>query len=273
MAASFLLALREGLEAALVIGIVFGALRKMNRLDLSPAVWWGVGLAMTASILAALGLIQLGAEFEGIGEQIFEGTAMLLAAGLLTWMIFWMQRQSSTIKQHLESNVRLSLKAGKNGLFWLAFLAVAREGLELVLFLFAAGMAASTSSTLSGGLLGLAVAVAAGWILFASTRRLSLKSFFQVTNVLLILFAAGLVAHGVHEFNEAGIIPGLIEPLWDTSAFLSTSNWLGSLLKALFGYNSSPSLTELLAYVAYFVVILFSLGRKERKTTISPQAI
>ena len=198
---------------------------------------------------------------------------MLLAAGLLTWMIFWMHRQASSIKHHLESNVRQSLKAGLNGLFWLAFLAVAREGIELVLFLFAAGMAASGASVLSGGLLGLAVAVAAGWVLFASTRRLSLKSFFQVSNVLLILFAAGLVAHGVHECNEAGLIPSLIEPIWDTSAVLSTEHWLGGLLKALFGYNSTPSLTELLAYVGYFVVVLFSLGRKERRATVSPQTV
>lgn len=271
MATSFLLALREGLEAALIIGIVLGALRKMNRLDLSPAVWRGVGVAVIASILAALGLAALGMELEGRAEEIFEGVAMLLAAVLLTWMIFWMQRQARTLKQELEGNVRERIKTGKQGLFWLAFLAVAREGFELVLFLFAAGMAASGASVLGGGILGLAAALFLGWMLFASTRKLSLKSFFQVSNVLLILFAAGLVAHGVHEFNEAGIIPGLIEPVWDTRAALSTDTWLGGLLKALFGYNSTPSLTEVLAYTSYFFIIFLSLGRKDRKATISPQ--
>ena len=272
MIASFLLSLREGLEAALIIGIVLGALRKVNRPDLKASVWRGVVTAIGASILAALTLTSLGAELEGKSEEIFEGVAMLLAAGLLTWMIFWMHRQASSLKQNLEENVRLSLTAGQRGLFLLAFLAVAREGFELVLFLFAAGLASGSMPTLVGGLLGLVAAIVLGWMLFVSTRKLSLKAFFQVSNVLLILFAAGLLAHGVHEFNEAGLIPGIIEPVWDTSAFLSTDQPLGALLKALFGYNTRPSLSELIAYFGYFLVISFSLRGLDRKTTITPQA-
>lgn len=248
-----LLALREGLEAALIVGIVLAALRKVNRTHLSSAVWQGVLSAVAFSVLAALVLNWLGAEFEGRAEEIFEGITMVLAAGLLTWMIVWMRRQSAGMQKELEAGVVHATAGQENrwALFWLAFLAVGREGLELVLFLTAVQMTTDAFQTFSGALLGLTVAFALGSALFVSSKRLNLRTFFTVTNILLVVFAAGLLAHGVHEFNEAGIIPPVIEHVWDVNPILNEKEPVGQFLTAIFGYNGNPALTEILAYVAY----------------------
>ena len=260
MLASFLLSLREGIEAALIIGIVLGALRKLNRSEMTPAVWYGALSAVLVSLTTGVLLTAFGLSLEGAAEQIFEGIAMLLAASVLTWMIFWMNRQARSIKGELEAGVnRATSMGGTRALFSLAFLAVVREGIELALFLTATTFASDLQSTLLGTLLGLGAAVFLGWGLFASTRRLNLRRFFQVTGVLLILFAAGLVAHGVHEFNEVGWIPPVVEHVWDTNPIIDENSTLGLMLKALFGYNGNPSLTEVMAYLAYYVAIFFGL--------------
>jgi high-affinity iron transporter len=271
---SFLLSLREGLEAALIIGIILGVLHKLHRNDLKPVVWRGVGLAVALSLLASLGLNLLGMEFEGVLEEVFEGIAMLLAAGILTWMILWMQRQGGEIRREIESKTRqASLQKGGQALFLLAFLAVFREGIELALFLMATRLATSPISTLVGAILGLIAAIALGLIVFSSTRRLNLRQFFLITNVLLLLFAAGLVAHGIHEFIEAGWVPAIIDPVWDINHILHDKSPVGEILKALFGYNGNPALTEAIAYFAYFAVlgtILIRIQRKQPKINALP---
>jgi high-affinity iron transporter len=271
--ASLLLALREGLEAALIIGIVLGVLKRMRQSDRAPAVWWGTVAAVVVSIATGIGLYSVGVVLEGAAEEIFEGAAMLLAAGILTWMIFWMQRQGRAIREHLEEGVRRAARAPKRGQTWalfsLAFLAVVREGIELALFLTAASFSTTAGATLVGALIGLAGAVVAGWLLFASTARLDVGRFFQVTSLLLILFAAGLVAHGVHEFNEVGWIPPVVEHVWDLNPVLDEDSTVGSILKALVGYNGNPSLTEVLAYVGYWVVILLA-RRSVQEPVLSP---
>jgi len=265
---SLLLSLREGLEAALIIGILLGALRQIQRRDLAPAVWSGTVLALVISVLAALGLTVLGLSFEGPAEKIFEGFTMLLAAVVLTWMIFWMSRQAQTLKSGLEDDVQKATRSGRGGLFLLAFFAVIREGIELALFLAAATFTTDSRQTLIGALLGLACAALLGLLLFASTLRLNLRQFFQVTGFLLLLFAAGLVAHGVHEFNEVGWIPSIVEHVWDLNPILDENSTLGQLLKSLLGYNGNPSLTEVLAYAAYLLSVILGLrsaGRKREK--------
>jgi high-affinity iron transporter len=259
MLASFLLALREGLEAALIVGIVLAALRKVNRTHLSIFVWQGVLAAIGFSILAGLGLTWLGAEFEGRAEEVFEGVTMLVAAGLLTWMIVWMRRQSAGMQKELEKDV-VSATEGQEkrwALFWLSFLAVGREGLELVLFLVAVQMTSDAFQTLAGAVLGLTASFALGIALFVSSKRMSLRTFFNVTNILLVLFAAGLLAHGVHEFNEAGVIPPIIEHVWDINPILNEEGTVGQMLTAVLGYNGNPALTEMLAYGAYFAAAWF----------------
>lgn len=265
MLASFLLSLREGIEAALIIGIVLGALRKLHRTEMAPAVWYGAVSAIIVSLITGVLLTLFGLSLEGSAEQIFEGLAMLLAAGVLTWMIFWMSRQSRSIKGELEEGVSLAAaRGGRRALFSLAFLAVVREGIELALFLTAATFASDPQSTILGSLLGLGAAILLGWGLFASTLRLDLRRFFQVTGFLLILFAAGLVAHGVHEFNEVGWIPAVIEHVWDVNPLLDENSTLGLMLKALFGYNGNPSLTEVLSYLAYLTAIVVGLRSVNR---------
>lgn len=264
MLPAFLLSLREGLEAALIIGIVLGTLRKMNRTDLKPAVWAGTLSAVVVSLLAGGLLTLLGLSFEGKAEEIFEGFAMLLAAGVLTWMIYWINRQGRHKSTNLEGGVRKATTSGtgRRALFGLAFLAVVREGIELALFLAATTFALQGGQTLTGAVLGLGAAILLGWLLFSASLHLDLRRFFQVTGFLLILFAAGLVAHSVHEFNEAGWIPSVFEHVWDVNPWLDENSFVGGILKALFGYNGNPSLTEVLAYFVYFGLVFLGLKRQ-----------
>ncbi len=263
MLPTYLLSLREGLEAALIIGIVLGALTKIRRSDLSPAVWLGTLSAVGVSILTAVLLTSFGLSLEEQAEQIFEGITMLIAAGILTWMIFWMSKQARFLKGELEAGVnKAAATTGKRAMFWLAFVAVVREGVELALFITAAFFAGDQSQmtsniiqTLAGTILGLGTATLLGWTLFATTIRLDLRRFFQVTGFLLILFAAGLVAHGVHEFNEVGWIPSIVEHVWDVNAIVDENSVPGQLLKTLFGYNGNPSLTEVISYFIYLAVV------------------
>ncbi len=263
---SFLLSLREGIEAALIIGIIIGALNKLHQEELKPVVWRGVAIAVVLSFVFGLGLNYLGMEFTGQLEEVFEGLAMLLAAAILTWMILWMMRHGSEIQRNLEAKTaHATLNRGGSALFILAFLAVFREGIELALFLMAARIASDPISVLVGAIFGLGGAIILGWMLFATTRRLNLRQFFQTTNVLLLFFAAGLVAYGVHELNEAGWVPAVIENVWNINHIISDKSEVGLILKALFGYNGNPSLTEVLAYLSYFIVLGTILIRNQRK--------
>lgn len=262
MLPSFLLALREGVEAALILGIVLSTLRTLQRTNLNRSVWAGAFVAGLASLGVAIALRLVGASLEEPAEQIFEGISMLLAAGILTWMLFWVNRQARHQRSSIEQQVRNSL-AGRP-IFWLAFLAVFREGVELALFLLAVGSQSAPLQTILGAILGLAAAVLLGWLTFHSSRRLSLRAFFQATNVLLLLVAAGLVAHGSHEFVEIGWLPTLIDPLYDVNGFLNENSILGSLLKALFGYNGNPSLLEALVYASYLAILGLLLSLQPR---------
>jgi high-affinity iron transporter len=263
---SLLLSLREGIEAALIIGIIIGALNKLGQEELKSVVWRGVGIAVALSFIFGLGLNLLEMEFSGQFEEVFEGLAMLLAAAILTWMILWMQSRGSEIQRDLEvKTAHATLNRGGSALFILAFLAVFREGVELALFLMAARLASDPISVLIGAALGLSAAILLGWILFTTTRRLNLRQFFQTTNFLLLFFAAGLVAHGIHELNEAAWIPPIVEHVWDINHIISDKSELGGILKALFGYNGNPSLTEVLSYLSYFIILGIIIIRNQRK--------
>jgi high-affinity iron transporter len=277
MLPTYLLSLREGLEAALIIGIVLGAVNKIRRRDLSPAVWLGTLSAVGVSILTAIVLTSFGMSLEDPAEAIFEGITMLIAAGILTWMIFWMGKQARFLKSELEAGVnKAASTAGKTAVFWLAFIAVVREGIELALFITAAFFAGNQSGatneilqTLIGTILGVGTAALLSWTLFATTVRLDLRRFFQVTGFLLILFAAGLIAHSVYEFNEVGWIPTVVGHIWNVDTIISESSLAGQLLKTLFGYNSSPSLTEMIAYFGYLAVVI-GLWRRDTTSVKAP---
>jgi high-affinity iron transporter len=220
--------------------------------------------------------------FVGVAETVYEGATMFLAAGILTWMILWMREQARRVKTELEDGInKAAASTSKSSIFWLAFIAIIREGVELALFIVAAffvganaNTASNTIQTLAGVTLGLGTSILLGWSLLASTARLNLKRFFNVTSYLLILFAAGLVAHGVSEFNNIGWIPPVVNHVWDINAILDETSIAGELLKALFGYNSNPSLTEIIGYLAYVGVafILFTRPIVAKETQIAQRA-
>ena len=277
MLASFVLSLREGLEAALIIGVLLGSLKKLGQVEGQRFIWFGTGLAVLASLVSGYVLNLLGASFEGRAEEIFEGITMLLAAGILTWMIFWMRTQAQNINQKLEDDVKGAvLMKGSFALFSLAFVAVIREGIELAIFLTAAAVDSDGLEILIGAGLGLAAAFVLAFLLFRSLIRLNLARFFQITSMILILFAAGLVAHGIHEFQELGTF-GLESSYWNThfldlSAVLNDkTNTIGVFLRALFGYQDKPTPLEAIAYIFYWVIIALSLFGIKKKNFMVKQ--
>jgi len=269
---ALLIALREGVEMALVVGIVLAYLAQTGTLRAARWVWAGVGSAALVSLGFLSVLNALDAEFEGATEQLFEGVTMILAAAFLTWMILWMWRNSRYLKAELHRGVETALAEGGAawGLFFLVFFAVVREGVELALLLFAA----PGEGKLIGTIAGLLIAIGIGVLIYAFGRRVDLRTFFRVTSALLILFAAGLVAHAAHEFAEAGVLAAVEGPkLWSTRAALPDDAGLGSVLRALFGYQDEPTVVELVTYAGYFVVVwLLWRSGVARRVTPDPVA-
>lgn len=257
MVAPLLITLREGLEAALIIGIVLAYLARTGNGHRSAPVWVGTAAAILVSVIAGVAIFLTVGELEGAAEQIFEGTAMLLAVAVLTYMVIWMKRQSSSIRGGLQDKVQAALRSGSGlALAAMAFLVVVREGIETALFFFASSRSSNAVESLLGGIAGLALATALGYAVYRGSHRLNLGTFFNATGVLLIVFAAGLLAHGIHEFEEAGVVPILIEHLWDVNWLLDEKSDLGRFLTALVGYNGNPSLLEVAGYVSYLALSL-----------------
>jgi len=257
MLAAGLIGLREGIEAALIIGIVMGYLAKIGQRPQMRVAWAGVGAALLLSALLAIGITVVGAELKGPAEQLFEGSTMFLAVAMLTGMFFWMRVQARSMRGSLEREMRSALDSGQTaGLFGVVFVAVIREGVETALFLSASAFAASGLSTLAGALIGLGLAALAGCGIYAFSMRLNLKLFFNITSVALLFFAAGLFGLGVHEYQEVGLLPMTIPHVWDLTRILDDGSGAGGILKTLIGYNSAPSLLEVLGYVAYWVLAL-----------------
>jgi len=250
---ALVIALREGVEMTLIAGIVLAYLTQIGARRAHRWVWLAVGAAAVVSLGFLAVLNALDAEFTGATEQVFEGATMFLAAGFLTWMIFWMLRQSRHLKGELQRGIQDALSRGGAawGIFALVFFAVVREGVETALLLFAA----PGEGKLLGTVLGLAIALAIGVLIYAFGRRINLGTFFRITGTVLVLFAAGLVTHGVHEFVEAGLIGGGPQ-LFDLSGPLPDREGAGAILRSLFGYSADPTLLEGIAYVAYYVVAL-----------------
>jgi high-affinity iron transporter len=260
MGAAFVIALREGIEAALIVSIVLAYLKQLGRSDRSHLVWWGTGLAVALSAILGTIIFSVGAEFEGTAEQVFEGLVTLTAVGVLTWMIFWMRRQGARIKSELQEKVDTALVAGGVALAALAFFAVLREGVETALFLFAAAEGTAVEgggvgAQLVGAALGLVLAVVLGALLYRGGIRMNLRSFFKVTGVILIVVAAGLFAYSVHELQEAGWFPFLEAHAFDLSATLPDDEGVGAVLRGLVGYNADPGVLEVVAWAAYLVVV------------------
>ena len=274
MLGSLLITLREGLEAALIVGIILAYLARTNERRGFKPVWLGTGLAVLVSLIAGAIIYAVAGEFSGRAEEIFEGSAMLLAVGVLTWMVFWMRKQAANIRGELQAQIQSALTSGSSfGLATIAFVAVVREGIETVLFLFAANTVAESAVSFTiGGLLGLVVAIAIGYGVYKGSSKLNLRTFFSITGLVLVIFAAGLLAHGIHEYNEAGLIPNIVEHVYDINAILPEQSTFGRFLTALFGYNGNPSLTEIIGYLIYLGWTLIAYFRPAAAKTASAAA-
>lgn len=258
MGATFFLMLREGLEAALIVGIIAAYLVKIGRRDALSKVAAGVVAAIGISIAIGLVVTLTIQRLPLAVQETAEGLAAVLAVGVLTWMLFWMRRQGRALRGDLERGVDVALSQGSQlALVVLAFVAVIREGVETVLFLIPILSFQGTGiDTLLGGIVGLAVAAGVGWAIFVAGVRVNLRRFFTVTGVVLIFVAAGLVAFAVHEFGEAGLIANA-GSAFDLNGVLPDNGPIGSVLRGLFGYRSEPTPLELIAYLAYLVPVLF----------------
>lgn len=255
MVSSFLIPFRETLEATLILGIILAYLHKTDNRHLNGYVYGGAALAVLASIVTAILFNQFAGGFTGNAEKLFEGVTMVLAAGILTYVIFWMATQTQ-FTQRIEHKVNEHLTNGTGvGLAAMSFFAVYREGVETVLFMGATLFAAGGDASLLLAGLGVAAAIVLGFLVFRTALRFNLKTIFNATSVLIILFAAGLAAHGVHEFQEAGVLPIPYGKVWNTNAILDEKGTVGTFAKALFGYNGDPFELEAFTYFAYIGIV------------------
>lgn len=264
MLATFFLMLREGLEAALIVGIVAAYLVRIGRRDALPKVALGVATAIGLSIAIGAVVTLTIERLPVVVQDGLEGVAALLAVGVLTWMLFWMRRQGRALKGELEHGVDLAITEGTTlALVGLAFVAVIREGVETVLFMIPILSFNGTGlDTVLGGVLGLVFAAGFGWAIFVAGVRVNLRRFFTVTGTVLIFVSAGLVAFAIAELGEAGLFVNA-GVAFDLNAVLPDRGALGSVLRGLFGYRSAPTPLELLGYVAYVlpVLVLFITDR------------
>ncbi len=257
MFANFLIGLREGLEAALVVGILVAYLVKSGRRDLLPLVWAGVGLAIGISLAAGAALTYgpRGLSFEA--QEAIGGILSIVAVAFVTWMIFWMARTSKGLKGELEGRMDTAIGKGGWSIALVAVLAVGREGLETALFLWAAAKATgSTTQPLAGAGLGLVTAVALGVLVYRGAVRMNLAKFFKWTGGALVFVAAGVLSYGVHDLQEAGILPGLDSIAFDVSSTVPPSSWYGTLLKGTINFSPRTTWLEAIVWLLYVGIVL-----------------
>ena len=259
MLAAFLLVLREGFEATLLVAIVLAYLVKIGRSDDRRGVWYGIAAAAGLSAVVGVGMFATASSLAGEAGEIFKGATMWLAVAVLTYMILWMRRQSRTVAADLRHGIDAAGRKGGSvlALAILAFVMVFREGLWSTLFMFGVTQTSSPSQVLLGGTLGLVGAVGLGYAVYAGGRRLNLGAFFKVTGLLLIAVAAGLFAHGMAMLESASVIPAFFYPLWDLSdvALLTHQSLLGQFLVAFFGWDPKPDLLEFGVWLGYLAVV------------------
>jgi high-affinity iron transporter len=270
---NFLIGLREGLEAALVVSILVAFLVRTDRRSVLPKVWLGVGIAVavSAGVTVGLALAQQQLTFEA--QEALGGGLSIVAVGFVTWMIFWMRRAARSISAQLRGRMEEAIQLGSAAVVLMSALAVGREGLETALFFFTAAQAAGqTTEPLIGFLLGIAVAVLLAWLIYRGAVSLDLGRFFTVTGALLVLVAAGVLAYGVHDLQEAAILPGLNTLAFDVSAAVPPDSWYGTLLKGIFNFSPRTTVLEAIAWVAYVAVVLPLFLRPQRTAQPAPAA-
>jgi len=266
MLANFLIGLREGLEAALVVSILIAYLVKTGRRDLLPPIWLGVAVAVAVSLGfgALLTFGPKGLTFEA--RETIGGVLSIVAVAFVTWMIFWMARTAQSMKGHLESRLDKAVAAGGMSLVMLAVLAVGREGLETALILWSNTQTLdSTTTPLVGALLGIVGAVVIAALLYRGALTLDLRKFFTWTGAFLVVVAAGILAYAVHDLQEADILPGLGNLVWDVSEQIPPGSWYGTLLKGTVNFSPQTTWLELAAWWLYIVPTMFLFIRTVRR--------
>ena len=274
---NLLIGLREGLEAALVVSILVAYLVKTDRRNRLPLVWAGVAGAVVLSVAFGALLTYVVTGLDTFKQQELAGGFLsIFAVGLVTWMIFWMRRTARHLKAELTGKLEAAIAMGAGAVALMAFLAVAREGLETTLFFFSAAQQADSEvGPLLGFLAGIAIAVVLAFALYQGAVRINLATFFTWTGALLVVVAAGIFAYGFHDLQEAEVLPGLNTLAFDVSAQIPPDSWYGTLLKGIFNFQPQTTVLQATAWVAYLVPVLtFFLwpSKSAESTTSAPAA-
>ncbi|MFD8416947.1 iron uptake transporter permease EfeU [Streptomyces sp. NPDC059650] len=278
MFSNYLIGLREGLEASLVVCILIAYLVKTDNRDKLPPLWLGVGLAAAISLAFGAALEFGTSELTFQAQEAIGGSLSIVAVGLVTWMVFWMKRTARHLKAELHGKLDAALAMGTGALVATAFLAVGREGLETSLFVWRSVHAAGDGSApLVGVLLGLGTSVLLGWLFYRGALRINLSKFFTWTGAMLVVVAAGVLAYGVHDLQEAEFLPGLVNKAFDISGTIPPDSWYGTLLKGTFNFQPDPTWLQLGVWVLYLVptLALFlaqGAGRRPQPAAQAPAA-
>ncbi|MEV0117730.1 iron uptake transporter permease EfeU [Streptomyces sp. NPDC050844] len=258
MFGNYLIGLREGLEASLVVCILIAYLVKTERRDALRPIWIGIGAACAIAFGFGCALTFGSQELTFKAQEALGGSLSILAVALVTWMVFWMRRTARHLKAELHGKLDAALQMGTGALVATAFLAVGREGLETALFVWASVRASGdgTPGPLIGVLLGLATAIALGWLFYKGTVRINLAKFFTWTGAMLVVVAAGVLAYGVHDLQEAEFLGGLQDKAFDISATIPPDSWYGTLLKGIFNFQPDPTVAQVTVWLLYLIPTL-----------------
>jgi high-affinity iron transporter len=255
---NYLIGLREGLEASLVVCILIAYLVKTGRRDAIKPIWAGIGVAIAIAMGFGCALEFGSQELTFQAQEALGGSLSIIAVGLVTWMVFWMRRTARNLRSELHGKLDAALKLGTGALVATAFLAVGREGLETALFVWASVHAASdgTPRPLVGVALGLATAVLLGWLFYRGALKINLAKFFTWTGGMLVVVAAGVLAYGFHDLQEADWVPGLNDLAFDISGAIPPDSWYGTLLKGVFNFQPDPTVVQITVWALYLVPVL-----------------
>lgn len=270
MLSSFIIALREGLEAALIVGILVAYICKTDRRNLLGYIWGGVAVAVILSAAVGAFLSFTSAELTPRAEELFAGTTSLVAVALVTWMVFWMKRTARHLRSDLAGKVDRALISGPLALAAAAFFAVVREGLETSLFVYSNFKSVADPVNSAIGLVaGFALAIALGYLIYKSSINLDLSKFFTYTGIALIIVAAGVLSYGVHEFQELGVLPGADLFAWDVTSVIAKESLLGGVLSGTIGFDTTTSWLQLFIYAIYLAAVLSAyLSKASVKTPV-----
>jgi high-affinity iron transporter len=274
MLSTFIIALREGLEASLIVGILVAYIVKTNRKGYLKPLWTGVISAIITSIGLGAFLTYTSVSLSDRGQELFAGVTSFIAVALVTWMVFWMKRTARNLRNELQGKVDVAASAGPLALAGAAFFAVIREGLETSLFVYTNFQTvADTNSSAIGLALGFAVSITLGYLIYKSSIKLNLSKFFKYSGIALIVVAAGVLSYGVHEFQELGYLPGPDAFAWDVTSFIAKDSILGASLSGTIGFDTTTSWLQLGVYVLYLGSVLVPYLAKPTPTPAVKPAV